>query len=94
MAAGAELTHPFTIVESDFSNDNSSEVSEVKDVIVSDNTEELPQTVNGKPPRHLSVVRHSLGTDALMPPSELVSGFVLCGNYVLVLLFYRVLHCS
>ncbi|KAL1535172.1 protein-serine/threonine phosphatase [Salvia divinorum] len=73
MAAGTELTHPFTIVESDCSNDNSSEVSEVKDVIVSDNSEELPQTVNGKPPRHLSVVRHYLGTDALMPPSELDS---------------------
>ncbi|XP_042008247.1 probable protein phosphatase 2C 27 [Salvia splendens] len=73
MAAGAELTHPFTIVESDFSNDNSGEVSEVKDVIVSDNSEELPQTVNGKPPWHLSVVRHSLGADALMPPSELDS---------------------
>lgn len=88
MAAETEFSHPFTILESDYSND-SSEVSEVKDVI-SDNSEELKQTVIGKPPRHLSVVRHSLGAGALLPPSELVSVVVF---FVLVHLFCRVLHC-
>ncbi|KAH6786647.1 Protein phosphatase 2C family protein [Perilla frutescens var. hirtella] len=71
MVADTELSHPFTNVESGYSND-SSEVSEVKDVI-SDNSEELNQTLNGKPPRHLSVVRHSLITGAFLSPSELDS---------------------
>lgn len=85
MAAGTEFSHPYTTVESDYSDDNS-EVSEVKDVISDD--EELKQTVNGKPPRHLSVVRHSLGAGALLPPSELVSGIVFCVLLRLTLLVY------
>lgn len=71
MAAGTEFSRPFTNVESDYSND-SSEVSEVKDVVC-DNSEELKGTLNGKPPRHVSVVRHSLRTGAFLSPSELVS---------------------
>lgn len=71
MAAGTEFSHPFINVESGYSN-VSSEVSEVQDVM-SDNSEELKQTLNGKPPRHLSVVRHSLRTGGFMSPSEMVS---------------------
>lgn len=71
MAAGTEFSHPLSNVGSDYSDD-SSEVSEVKDVI-SDNNEELKQTLNGKPPPHVSVVRHSLRTGAFLSPSELVS---------------------
>lgn len=82
MAAGTDFSHPLTDIEGGYSDD-SSEVSVMKDVI-SDDSNELKQTLNGKPPRHLSVVRHSISTTPFLPPSELVSKFVLhCSPSVL-----------
>ncbi|KAK6130600.1 hypothetical protein DH2020_035646 [Rehmannia glutinosa] len=60
------------IKKSGYSNDGS-EVSVVKDEIIAENSDELKQTLIGKPPRHLSVVRHSISTTTLVPPSELDS---------------------
>ncbi|KAK4387816.1 putative protein phosphatase 2C 27 [Sesamum angolense] len=71
MAAGAHLSPPFDNVEGGYSNDRSKE-STVEDEI-SETSDELKQMSNSKPPRHLSVVRHSISTTVLMPASELDS---------------------
>lgn len=66
MAAGTDFSHSCTNIEGGYGND-SSEVAVVKDEI-SDNS-----TLSGKPPRHLSAVRHSETSSPLMSPTELVS---------------------
>lgn len=71
MAAGAHLSPRFDSVEGGYSNDRSKE-SVVEDEI-SETSDALKQTSNSKPPRHLSVVRHSISTTVLMPASELDS---------------------
>ncbi|KAL0287669.1 UNVERIFIED_CONTAM: putative protein phosphatase 2C 27 [Sesamum calycinum] len=70
MAAGAHLSPPIDNVEGGYSNDRSKE-STVENEI-SETSDELKQMSNSKPPRHLSVVRHSISTTVLMPASELV----------------------
>lgn len=74
MAAGTDFSHSCTNIEGGYSND-SSEVSVVKDEI-SDNS-----TLNGKPPRHLSVVRHSDTSPPLMSPTELVSDSFVSNSF-------------
>lgn len=66
MAAGTDFSHSCTNIEGGYGND-SSEVSVVKDE-VSDNS-----ILGGKPPRHLSVVRHSDNSPPVMSPTELDS---------------------
>lgn len=70
MAAGADFSPLFTDLEGDNSKDNG-EVSVAKDEI-SENGNDLKQTLNGKPPRHLSVVRHSVSAATLVSPTDLV----------------------
>lgn len=69
MAGDDDCSHQFTDIEGDCSRDNG-EVSVVKDEI-SENGGDLKQTLKGKPPRHLSVVRHAM-TAALGSPTDLV----------------------
>ncbi|GFP78957.1 probable protein phosphatase 2c 27 [Phtheirospermum japonicum] len=77
MAADTDYTPPFTNIESGYSKDGT-EVSIVKGETL-ENTGESKQTVNGKPPRHLSVVRHSISTATLVSPSDLDSCAGLTG---------------
>lgn len=42
---------------------------------ISENIEEGKQIVSMKPPRHLSVVRHSISTITLVSPTDFVSLF-------------------
>ncbi|KAL3830527.1 hypothetical protein ACJIZ3_019329 [Penstemon smallii] len=70
MAAGTDFSLPFPDIEGGYSKDNG-KVSSVRDEI-SENSDDSKQTlVNGKPPRHLSVVRHSISTTTLISPSDL-----------------------
>ncbi|KAG8369291.1 hypothetical protein BUALT_Bualt15G0136100 [Buddleja alternifolia] len=71
MAAGTDFSLPLTnVVESGYSTSMEKiEVSVVKDEI----SDELKHASNGKPPRHLSVVRHSISTTTLVSPSDLAS---------------------
>ncbi|KAH6759324.1 Protein phosphatase 2C family protein [Perilla frutescens var. frutescens] len=67
MAGDADCS---TDMGGDYSKDNG-EVSVVKDEI-SENENDLKQTLCGKPPRHLSVVRHSMSTVTLVSPTDSV----------------------
>lgn len=70
MAADTQCSPLFADLEGKYSKDNDG-VSVVKDEN-SDNDNELKQTVNGKPPRHLSVVRHSVSTTTLFSSTDLL----------------------
>lgn len=69
MAAGTEFSPPFTVLEGSYSKDS---VPGKRDEI-SENSDNLKQMTNGKPPRHLSVVRHFISSDAEVAASDLVS---------------------
>lgn len=64
MAGDAYCSPQFTGIGSDYSKDNG-EVSV-------ENENELKQMLIGNPPRHLSVVRHSISTATLVAPADLV----------------------
>ncbi|KAL0313876.1 UNVERIFIED_CONTAM: putative protein phosphatase 2C 27 [Sesamum angustifolium] len=68
MAAGTDFSHLFTDVEGGYRKDNG-QISVVKDEIT-ENVDDLKQTLNSKPPRHLSVVRHSISTTPLISPTD------------------------
>lgn len=70
MAAGADFSSPLTNLEGGYGNDRS-QVSVVKDEI-SENSNELKQALNGKPPRHLSAVHLCISSMPLVAPSELI----------------------
>lgn len=76
MAGDDDCSHQFTDIEGDCSRDNG-EVSVVKDEI-SENGGDLKQSLKGKPPRHLSFVRHSMSTAALGSPTDLVVNTYFC----------------
>lgn len=61
MAAGAEFSPPFAVLEGSYNKDNA---SIIKDENL-DNGDNLKQTSNNKPPRHISVVRHSMSSLSL-----------------------------
>ncbi|XP_021746933.1 probable protein phosphatase 2C 27 [Chenopodium quinoa] len=63
MAAGAEFSPTFTIIESSYNKENKIKDDECLD--------DLKQTTNAKPPRHISVVRHSMSSITLSPPAAL-----------------------
>nr|POF10862.1 putative protein phosphatase 2c 27 [Quercus suber] len=67
MAAGMDLSPPFTILEGGYNKDN---VSTTEDQS-SDNLNKLKQMTNGKPPRHLSIARHSISSMRLLGSSDL-----------------------
>lgn len=58
MAAGAGISPPFAILEGSYNN-NKDNGSTIEDESL-DDVENLKQTTIAKPPRHMSVVRHSM----------------------------------
>ncbi|KAL0352526.1 UNVERIFIED_CONTAM: putative protein phosphatase 2C 27 [Sesamum calycinum] len=68
MAAGTDFSRLFTDVEGGYRKDNG-QISVVKDEIT-ENVDDLKQTLNSKPPRHLSVVRHSISTTPFISPTD------------------------
>lgn len=73
MAAGMDLSPPFTILEGGYNKDN---VSTTEDQS-SENLNKLKQMTNGKPPRHLSIARHNISSMRLLGSPDLVSLFRL-----------------
>lgn len=66
MAAGAEFSTTFTIIEGSYNKENASKIKDDECL------DDLKQTSNAKPPRHISVVRHSMGSITLTPAVEMV----------------------
>lgn len=64
MAAGTGYSPSYVMVEDGFTNDIIS--GEEK----SQNSEQLNELDIGKPPRHLSLVRHSMSTATLLTPTD------------------------
>lgn len=64
MAAGADLSRPFTVLEGGYNREDTAE---------DENLENVRQLANRKPPRHLSVMRHSVGSARLLAASDFVS---------------------
>lgn len=62
MAASMDFSPPTTIFEGVCYNDNMSALDD----------ENMKQITNGKPPRHLSVMRHSLSSMRLLTPDDLL----------------------
>ncbi|KAE8057421.1 hypothetical protein FH972_014116 [Carpinus fangiana] len=67
MAAGMDFSPPITILEGGCNRDN---VSTMEDQS-SDNLNNLKQITNGKPPRHLSIMRHSMSSMKLQATTDL-----------------------
>lgn len=65
MAAGTELSPSYALLEGGYNKDN---VSVVEDE--SDDSDNLKQVTNGKPPRHLSIVRHNISSAALASATD------------------------
>lgn len=87
MAGDADSSPEFSDIGGDYSEDNG-EVSLVKEE-TSENENESRQTPNGKPPRHLSVVRHSMITATIVSPADLVVNtyfcdLMQCNNYFIM----------
>lgn len=70
MAAGMDFSPPFTVIEDGYGKDNLSGMEDDKN---SENLDNLKQITNGKPPRHVSVLRHCVGTTRLLAATDLVS---------------------
>lgn len=64
MAAGADLSRPFIILEDSYEN-----VSTAED----ERLDNLKQLTSGKPPRHLSAVHHCVISSRLLSATDLVS---------------------
>lgn len=71
MAAGTDFPSHFNLIEGPYNKDSN---PAVKDNPLEDSND-LKQTSKGKPPRHLSIVRHSINSAILLSPSNLVSTF-------------------
>lgn len=67
MAAGTDFSPPFAILEGGYNKDNVSAMEDEN----SENSDNLKQLTNGKPPRDLSVMRHSVSTARLMGVTDL-----------------------
>ncbi|KAK1416500.1 hypothetical protein QVD17_32291 [Tagetes erecta] len=77
MAAGTGFSRSCVIVEDGFSNNNVQ--SEMEERSQNSNSEQLSQLDVAKPPRHLSVVRHSVNTATLMTSSNSDFDFGIVG---------------
>lgn len=71
MAAGADLSHTFTVLESGCNREDTSE---------DENLENVRQLANGKPPRHLLVMRHSVGSERFLAASDFESDVGIFGS--------------
>ncbi|KAG9442559.1 hypothetical protein H6P81_018413 [Aristolochia fimbriata] len=69
MAAGADFSPPFTMLNSGYNKNNSDGSSLDKEISEIDGS--LKQTTMGKPPRHLSIMRHSLSGTHLRSATDL-----------------------
>ncbi|XP_062164017.1 probable protein phosphatase 2C 27 [Alnus glutinosa] len=67
MAAGMDFSPPITLLEGGCNRDN---VSTMEDQS-SENLNNLKQITNGKPPRHLSIMRHSVSSMKLQATADL-----------------------
>ncbi|KAH9626956.1 hypothetical protein KSS87_005725 [Heliosperma pusillum] len=80
MAAGAEFSQPYAILESSFknkdnsnncvNNNSSSVVLTMKDEILDNDCDHMKQINNAKPPKHFSMVRHCMSSTVLCATSE------------------------
>lgn len=68
-----DFSLPYTLLEGGYNKDN---VSAMDDE-TSENLNSIKQNTNGKPPRHLSVVRHTMGSIRLLATADLVSSFCI-----------------
>ncbi|KAA8537390.1 hypothetical protein F0562_026923 [Nyssa sinensis] len=73
MAAGTDFSPPFTMLEGVYNKENESTTEDE----ISENSDNLKQMPNGKPPRHLS--RHSIISTNLVAASELDFDFGAVG---------------
>lgn len=93
MAAGTGFSQSYVMVEDGFNNDISTEGEEK-----SQNSDQLNQLNVGKPPRHLSVVRHSISTATLLTPTDpvykifpclkLIKHLMLCRSLFLLMVLF------
>lgn len=69
MATDTEISHTFSVLEGSYNNKDNTPTSNNEIQVKS---EELKQSC-GKPPRHLSTVRHSISSAMLVASADLVS---------------------
>lgn len=69
MAAGTDFSPPFTLLDVGYSKVNVSVMEDEN----SNNSDNLKQLTNGKPPRHLSVMRHCISSARLLAATDFVS---------------------
>ncbi|EXB56297.1 putative protein phosphatase 2C 27 [Morus notabilis] len=67
MAAGMDFSPPYRLIEGGYNKDN---VPAMEDE-ASENLKNIKQMTNGKPPRHLSVMRHSVSSIKLLATADL-----------------------
>ncbi|GMN34727.1 hypothetical protein TIFTF001_004847 [Ficus carica] len=67
MAAGMDFSPPYRLVEGGYNKDN---VSAMEDE-ASENLNNIKQMSNGKPPRHLSAMRHSVSSIKLLATADM-----------------------
>ncbi|KAJ9673284.1 hypothetical protein PVL29_023088 [Vitis rotundifolia] len=70
MAAGTDFSPPFTLLDVGYSKVNVSVMEDEN----SNNSDNLKQLTNGKPPRHLSVMRHCIGSARLLAATDFELG--------------------
>lgn len=69
MAAGMDFSPPFTVIDG-YSKDNNASATENEN---SNNVDNMKQMTSGKPPRHLSAMRHRMSSTGLLAATDLVS---------------------
>ncbi|KAH7567000.1 hypothetical protein ACOSP7_011311 [Xanthoceras sorbifolium] len=69
MAAGMDLSPPFTVIEGGCNKDNLSAMENEN----LDNLNNIKQMTSGKPPRHLAAMRHSVSSTRLVAAADLAS---------------------
>uniref|UniRef100_A0A2C9U0R7 protein-serine/threonine phosphatase n=2 Tax=Manihot esculenta TaxID=3983 RepID=A0A2C9U0R7_MANES len=69
MAAGMDFSPPFTVLEGGYSKVNASSMENPN----SENLDNVKQTANAKPPRNLSVMRHSMNAMRMLDAADLAT---------------------
>lgn len=69
MHVGMDYSPPFTMLEGYYNKDNAFVVEDDN----SGDLNNLKRTAKGKPPRHVSIMRHSISSTRLLTSGELVS---------------------
>ena len=70
MAAGMDFSPPFTVLEGGYNKDNNSSSTNVSENENAENLDNLKQSTNGKPPRH---IRQNMNSTRLLNAADLVS---------------------